>query len=71
MRTYTTVQGDMWDLIAYKVLGSESYMAELIDANPAHRETVIFPANVQLVIPDVNTTQTPSALPPWKRGNAG
>jgi phage tail protein X len=71
MRTYITVQGDMWDLIAYKELGSEQFMTALIEANPEHRETVIFPANVQLVIPDVDTTQTPSTLPPWKRGNTG
>ncbi|RNB72179.1 tail protein X [Brevibacillus panacihumi] len=68
MRTYTTIQGDMWDLIAYKMLGSEYYMTDLIDANPDHRDTVIFPANVELIIPDVDTVQTPNTLPPWKRG---
>ena len=28
-KTYTTVQGDMWDSIAYKQLGSTSYTDQL------------------------------------------
>lgn len=68
---YITSQGDMWDLIAYKTLGSEYYMTDLIDANPTHRETVIFPANVRLIIPKVEMAQTPNTLPPWKRGETG
>ena len=66
MGKYITTQGDTWDLIAKKALGSEYYMTNLIDANPDHRETVIFPANALLVIPDVVTSQA-SSLPPWKR----
>ena len=68
-KEYTTIQGDMWDGIAKKTLGSECYMSNLIDANPNHRETVIFSANVRLVIPDVST-QGPKILPPWKRGGS-
>jgi phage tail protein X len=70
-KTYVTKQGDMWDKIAYTELGSEYFMTDLIDANPEHRETVIFPANVELVIPEVKTAQTPDTLPPWKRGDTG
>lgn len=66
-KEYTTIQGDMWDGIAKKTLGSEYYMTDLIDANPEHRETVIFSAGVPLAIPDVSTP-TPQNLPPWKRG---
>lgn len=66
-RIYVTTQGDTWDLIAFKQLGSEYYMTDLIEANPAHRETVIFTANAQLLIPDVDLSQTPDNLPPWKR----
>lgn len=64
--TYTTIQDDMWDGIAFRTLGSEYYMSDLIEANPQHRETVIFPANVVLVIPEVLTKATQN-LPPWKR----
>lgn len=69
MTEYVTVQGDMWDIIAKKTVGSEYYMTELIDANPEHRETVIFPANVRLVIPEASTP-VPKNLPPWKRGGS-
>lgn len=67
--TYTTIQGDMWDGIAFKVYQSEYYMSDLIEANPQYRETVVFPANVVLTIPDV-TPLTPQNLPPWKRVNS-
>ena len=30
---YTTVQGDTWDLISYKVYGSEKYIGNLMQAN--------------------------------------
>ena len=64
--SYTTIQGDMWDLIAYRQLGSELYMDDLIDANKKYREIVVFPAGITLTIPDV-VTPTAVLLPPWKR----
>lgn len=67
--TYTTKQGDMWDLIALRTLGSERYMTMLIDANPRHRETVIFPAGIVLTIPSISILE-PDTLPPWKRGGS-
>ena len=64
--TYTTVQGDMWDLIAYQQMGNEMYMAILMAANIRYREVVVFPAGVQLTIPTVSTP-VGSLLPPWKQ----
>lgn len=66
-KAYRTVQGDTWDLIALREMGSEKYMDKLIEANPVHRETMTFSANVMLTVPDV-ATPTPTKLPPWKRG---
>lgn len=69
MRTYTTSQGDVWDMIAlhmYPDSGGEKLMHELLAANPQHRETVVFPANVVLNVPDVETPASVN-LPPWKR----
>lgn len=63
-KTYTTIQGDMWDLIAKKTLGSEYHMSALIEANPAYREIVIFPANIVLTIPEIQTS-TFVQPPPW------
>lgn len=64
--TYTTQQGETWDLIALREMGNEKYMSQLIQANYAHRETVIFSAGIDLVIPQI-TTPIPTTLPPWKR----
>ena len=33
MKTYTTIQGDMWDSIAYKLYGDEKYMCQLMKSN--------------------------------------
>lgn len=66
MRTYTTVQGDMWDSIAHAQLGGAKQMGALLRANPDLRGYYIFPAGVVLKLPEVEENVTP-ALPPWKR----
>ncbi len=65
-KTYTTVQGDMWDSIAYKLYGTESAMNVLLRANEAYMETVVFPAGVTLTVPDYMPPLT-DRLPPWRR----
>lgn len=65
--TYTTVQGDTWDLIAYQKLGSTRYMDRLISANPEYIETLIFPAGVTLRLPELEKAAAADNLPPWKR----
>lgn len=69
MRTYRTQQGDTWDVIAlrmYPQIGAEKLTDILIEANPEHVHTVIFPANIELNIPDVEVPVITS-LPAWKR----
>lgn len=66
MAAYTTVQGDMWDSIAYHQLGSVSYTGELMNLNQQYRELYTFPAGVVLQLPEP-TVATISMLPPWKR----
>jgi len=68
-KTYITTQGDKWDLIAQRTLGSEMRVDALMKANLQHRNIFIFPANIQLVIPDL-PVPIPGGLPPWKRGDA-
>lgn len=67
MATYTTVQGDMWDAIAYNQLGSTDYTSQLIEANMDYRETFCFQAGIVLTLPEV-TVSVSSKLPPWKQG---
>lgn len=66
MNTYTTVQGDTWDMIAYKQLGSTDYTDQLISANMEHVRTLLFPAGVTLRLPEI-AEKSNANLPPWKR----
>ena len=70
MQKYVTVLGDEWDGIAHKVYGDrlrgEMLMHLLLDANPLHRETVIFGSGISLDVPPAPEGII-SVLPPWKR----
>ena len=65
-KVYTTVQGDMWDLIAYKVYGRESFMAQLIQVNDAISHIAVFPSGVEITCPTIETAKL-AVLPPWRR----
>lgn len=62
--TYTTVQGDTWDLIAYKTLGSEYLLPLLLEANQKYRKVVIFSGGIVLNIPEVDTDEA-TDRPEW------
>lgn len=66
-KTYTTVQGDMWDSIAHEQLGDSKYTDALINANANYRKVYIFSAGIKLTIPDINTVLTAEDMPPWKK----
>lgn len=67
IKTYRTIAGDTWDGISYKTLGDCYFMDLLIKENIRYSETVIFPAGIELNIPEVETKSS-AKLPPWKRG---
>ena len=65
--TYKTKSGDLWDLIAYNELGNVIYTKDLMEANPEYLDIVIFSAGIELVIPDVNNSDTlTESSPPWE-----
>ena len=66
-RTYRTISGDMWDQIAYEQMGSSFYSTELMKANKQHLKYYIFPAGIELAIPEVESNEV-NSLPLWKRG---
>lgn len=66
LKTYTTIQGDMWDGIAKKVYDSESGINVLLEANQEYADIVIFSAGVVLTVPDYMPPKT-ELLPPWRR----
>lgn len=63
--TYTTMQGDLWDTIAFREMGSCSLTSALMRANLRYVDTYIFPAGVKLTIPDAEEPGS-GPLPPWK-----
>lgn len=66
---YKTNQGDTWDLISWKFYKTEYRIKELMKANPQYMDIVIFPAGVELTIPEIKKSANSDAgLPPWKRG---
>ena len=44
--TITTSQGESWDALAYRLWGEERLFDQLMRANPAHLDVVVFPAGV-------------------------
>lgn len=68
MSTYTTVQGDMWDSIAYKLAGTTDVTNQLIEANLDKSAIMIFSAGIELVVPDFNNDVADEEYyPPWKK----
>lgn len=67
MTIYTTQQGDTWDLISYRVYGSEFYTDDLFKVNLKYSDIAVFSAGYVLNIPEI-ITNTPVAIPPWERG---
>lgn len=65
-KRYTTVQGDMWDTIAYTQMGDITYTDKLINLNQEYRGYYIFPAGIQLTLPELEL-DAPAVLPPWKQ----
>jgi phage tail protein X len=65
MATYTTRQGDTWDMIAWLVYGSESYAQAMMRQNREHIDTLVFDGGVELELPPI-VAETPVGLPPWK-----
>ena len=65
MDTYVTIQGDTWDLIAYKVYGSELYADRLMNENIQFIGVWVFSAGIVLNIPEIEVDED-TELPPWR-----
>lgn len=64
MRIYTTVQGDTFDTIAYRMYQTASVTSDIINANLDYIEVGIFDAGIKIKIPDIDVSKT-TAKPPW------
>lgn len=65
--TYTTIQGETWDEIAYKVYGNEKYAAFLMSNNYPFLDTLVFSAGTVLSAPSLPEDEG-GELPPWRLG---
>ena len=65
MKTYTTIQGDMWDSIAYKLYGDEKYMCQLMKSNLELLDIFIFRAGTVLNVPELESEKE-ADLPSWR-----
>lgn len=64
--TYTTIQGDTWDMIAKKVYGAERYLDYLMASNFPLLNYFVFPAGVELNIPAMPEAAR-AGLPAWRK----
>ncbi|MCD8294684.1 MAG: tail protein X [Clostridia bacterium] len=62
---YKTVSGDTWDIIAKNQLGDEKYAQQLMEANWPLLDYMIFPANIDVTIPDIDETDA-AEMPIWR-----
>lgn len=61
---YTTIQGQTWDMISKELYGTEMNVGYLMEANPKLLGIYVFPAGVELTVPDVEEKE--KNLPPWR-----
>lgn len=67
-KTYETQLGDTWDVISFKVYGSEMFVSDLVEANWRFREVMIFGAGSVISVPELTEVRRDAAkLPPWRR----
>jgi phage tail protein X len=70
VKVYKTVSGDTWDLISYKIYGSEQYFHQLMRTNLNLLSIAVFDSNIPIIVPELDTSinaDNISKLPPWKR----
>ena len=70
VKVYKTISGDTWDLISYKLYGSEQYFHQLMRANLNLLSIAVIDSNIPIIVPELDTSTNAvdtSKLPHWKR----
>ena len=65
-RMYITVQGDMWDSIAYQFYGDVKYIGLLLQNNLDLLEIYVFSAGTKVFIPEI-PEEYDDDMPEWRR----
>ena len=66
MQTYTTIQGDCWDMIAKKAYGNEKYTGYLMENNLPLLDTFMFKSGVVINTPELEQ-EVIETLPDWRK----
>lgn len=64
MSSYTTIQGDTWDMMAKKVYDDESYTSLLMEANPRLLDYFVFPEGIVVTVPE--KPEETDDMPEWR-----
>ena len=64
--TYTTRQGDTWDLIAFQVYGDVKYTGWVMQHNFPSLDTLVFDAGVVLNTPALPEEDQLANVPIWR-----
>ena len=67
-KIYTTVLGDTWDTIAYKLFGDSKLYNPLLELNQEYYDVVMFEAGIKIKYQDnVVIDNINDKLPPWRK----
>lgn len=66
MDIYTTIQGDTWDMISYKVYGSSKYIGLLMKNNYDLLDIFIFSAGIEINVPELQDSELDD-IPEWRK----
>ncbi len=64
--TYTTKQGDTWDLIAFRVYGDVKYTGWLMQNNFPQLDVFVFDAGAVLQTPELPEDEQLANVPIWR-----
>lgn len=64
IKTYTTISGDTWDVVAKKVYGGEYHADWLMRCNGSWLDVFVFDAGTILQTPEMPDMR--AELPPWR-----
>lgn len=67
--TYTTKQGDTWDLMSYDLYGNEKYMRYLMEANLPLLDILVFSSGTVIHVPDL-PEEADEDIPFWRANDS-
>ena len=67
--TYTTQEGDTFDLLALDMYDDEKMAHYIIQENPDYSDMIVFPGGVELQLPIISGDELSDTVAPWRRSD--